>query len=184
MSKPITLRRAAQADHDRLLTLQSASLRALGSAHYSSAAIEAHIEEASPLLGELISRNRYFVAECGGVPVACGGWSARTSARAFLVSNGRCPPPHATVKAVYVDRAWSQRGFGRRILAEIEADMVAEGHRHADLTATLNSVGFYSRLGYVGSAPSVLRLGRDVDFGCVDMSKALGPSQTSVPKAA
>ena len=53
------------------------------------------------------------------------------------------PPPHADVGALYIDPAWTRRGFGRRLLTVIEDDMAANGHRQADLMATLNSVAFF-----------------------------------------
>ena len=61
------------------------------------------------------------------------------------------------MKAVCVAPGWVGRGFARRIVTEIEADITANGHRQADLMATLNSIAFYRRLGYVGSAPANLK---------------------------
>ena len=138
MSKPIAIRRALSADHGRLFAIQSATLRKFAADYYDKTIIDVIVGNASPMLDEMIARDRCFVAECGGVLVGWGGWTARASARAWLTSNLRVPPPHAEVRALYVDPAWVGRGFGLRLLTAIEGDMAAGGHRHADLIATLN----------------------------------------------
>ena len=63
MSKPIVIRRASLADHERLQSLHRASLLGLASSHYDTAEIEAYIDYDSPMLGELIARCRYRVIE-------------------------------------------------------------------------------------------------------------------------
>jgi GNAT superfamily N-acetyltransferase len=181
MSNPIVIRRASSADHERLIALHKASLSELASAYYDTAAIKAQIDHSGPLLGELIALDRHYVIEFDDLLVASGGWSARASAQAWLVSNIRCPPPHAVVRAVYVHPAWARRGFARCIMTEVEADMIANGHRQADLVATLNSIAFYKRLGYVGSTPIDLSLPHGASFHGLNMSKALAPSEMTIP---
>ena len=184
MSKPIAIRRALSADYGRLFAIQSATLRKFAADYYDKTIIDVIVGNASPMLDEMIARDRCFVAECGGVLVGWGGWTARASARAWLNSNLRVPPPHAEVRALYVDPAWVQRGFGRRLLAAIEADIAAGGHRHADLIATLNSIAFFRRLGYSGDTVGEAKLPRDVPFRWLDMSKALGASSSAARQAA
>ena len=184
MSKPIAIRSATSAEHIRLLTIQSAALRKLAAYHYDRAIIDAVVRNAGPMLGEIIAREHGFVAECGGVLVGWGGWTARSSARAWLISNLRFPPPHAEVRALYVDPAWTRRGFGRRLLTAIEDDMAASGHRQADLIATLNSIAFFKRLGYSGDTVGVANLPHDVPFRWLDMSRALVPSPSAARQVA
>ena len=184
MSKPIAVRRATSADKIRLLEIQSAALRKLAADHYDTAIIDVIVGNAGPMLDEMIAREHCFAAECGGVIVGWGGWTARASARVWLTSNLRFPPPHAEVWALYVDPAWIGRGFARRILTAIEGDMSASGHRQADLIATLNSISFFKRLGYSGDRVGEAKLAHDVPFRWLDMSKALGPSPSAVQNAA
>ncbi len=75
------------ADHERLQSLHRASLLGLVSSYYDTAEIEAYIDYASPMLGELIARGRYHVIEFDNLLVGGGGWSACASAQAWLVCN-------------------------------------------------------------------------------------------------
>ena len=183
MSKPIAIRRATSADFGRLLAIQNDLLRAQGGAYYDPAAIEEHIVQVSPLLNEVIAREHCCVAECGGMLVGWGAWSARASARAWLDCNRRFPPPHAEVRALYIDPAWTRRGFGRRLLTAIEGDMAVNGHRQADLMATLNSVAFFTALGYDDGPFREVKLSPDVTFRWLDMTKLLVPTQSASAKA-
>ncbi len=184
MSKPVAIRRALSADHGPLIAIQNAALRELAGAHYDKAIINVIVRNASPMLDEMIAREHCFVAECGGVLVGWGGWSARVSARAWLSSNLRFPPPHAEVRALYVDPAWVRRGFGRRLLTAIEGDMADGGHRHADLIATRNSVAFFERFGYRGDGVGEAKPTHNAPFRWLDMSKRLGPAQSALTIAA
>lgn len=84
------------------------------------------------------------------------------------------------MKAVCVAPGWVGRGFARRIVTEIEADITANGHRQADLMATLNSIAFYRRLGYVGSALANLNPPHGASIRGLNMSKALGKSEMTI----
>ncbi len=184
MTIPIALRRATSADFGRLLAIQNASLRTLAGAHYERAAIEEHIVQVSPLLNEVIAREHGFVAECGGVLVGWGAWSARESARAWLTANRRLPPPHAEVAALYIDPAWTRRGFGRRLLTAIEDDMVANGRQQSDLMATLNSAPFFKAHGYADGTLGEAKLRPGVTFRWLEMTKILVPVQSTLARVA
>lgn len=184
VSKPIVVRRALSANHGRLIAIQSAALRGLAGARYDKAIIDVIVGNSAPMLDEMIAHQRCFVAECGGMLAGWGGWYTRVSAGARLATNLRFPPPYAEVRALYVDPAWVNRGFGRRLLTAIEGDMVAGGHRHADLIATLNSVAFFERFGYRSDTVGGTKPIYDTPPRWLDMSKGLEPSQTGLRKAA
>jgi hypothetical protein len=67
-----------------LIAIQNAALRELAGCHYDKAIINAIVRNASPMLDEMIAREHCFVAECGGLLVGWGGWSARASAPGFV----------------------------------------------------------------------------------------------------
>ena len=54
---------------------------------------------------------------------------------------------------------WARRGIARRMMAAVEADIVAAGYDTAALTATLTGIPFYRQLGgYHGQEPAIIRL--------------------------
>ncbi len=61
--------------------------------------------------------------------------------------------------------------------------MAVNGHRQADLMATLNSVAFFTALGYADGPFGEAELCPDVTFRWLDMSKALVPVQSALAKA-
>ncbi len=131
MSKPIAIRRASPADRSRLLAIQDASLRNLLADFYDRAVLDALIDailgnSSRLMLDVMIAREHCFIADCGGALVGGGGLTARTSQCSWLAANLRFPPPHAEVRALYVDPAWLRRGFARRLLTTIEDDMAAK----------------------------------------------------------
>jgi ribosomal protein S18 acetylase RimI-like enzyme len=138
------------------------------------------IINSSWMIDGMIARERCFVAECGGMLVGWGGWAPRAAAHAWLDRNRRCPPPHAELRALYVDPEWIRLGFARRLLTQIESDMAANGHRQVDLIAMMHSIAFFRRLGYGGDKVREAKLPRDVPFRWLDMSKALEPSPSPV----
>lgn len=180
MSKPIAIRYASSTDDGRLLTILNTSLRKLAAEDYDPLVIDAIIINSSWMIDGMIARERCFVAECGGMVVGWGGWAPRASARAWLDRNRRCSPPHAELRALYVDPEWIRLGFARRLLTQIESDMASNGHRQVDLIATMHSIAFFRRLGYGGDKVRETKLPRDVPFCWLDMSKALEPSPSPV----
>ena len=175
MSKPIAIRRASPADRSRLLAIQDASLRNLLADFYDRAVIDALIDaiigNSSLMLDEMIASEHCFIADCGGALVGWGGWTARTSQCSWLAANLHFPPPHAEVRALYVDPAWLRRGFARRLLTAIEDDMAAKGHRQANLVASMSSIAFFRRLGYGVDATAEAKLPRDAPLCALDMMK-------------
>ena len=77
------------------------------------------------------------------------------------------------VKAVYVEPAWSRRGVGRALLAELER--AARGHHLAELRleASLTAEPFYLALGYRFVARRTHILSSGDALACVEMRKAL-----------
>ena len=61
------------------------------------------------------------------------------------------PLQAATIRSIFVHPAWARRGVMRRLMAEIEGDVLSAGIRTAALTATLTGIPFYRRLGYRGT---------------------------------
>jgi ribosomal protein S18 acetylase RimI-like enzyme len=107
--------------------------------------------------------------------VGCGGWSARTPQYAAHLAAGMqmSSTRDATVRSVYVHPQMARSGIARRVMAAVEADIVAACYPRASLTATLGGIPLYRKLGYRLGEPVVLSLDAGRVFVGLAMSKPL-----------
>ncbi len=105
---------------------------------------------------QLVRDGTYFVIECEGVIVGCGGWSFRATlfgGDASIVARDtqRLDPATdaAKVRAMYTDPAYTRRGIGAAILSLCEGAARAAGFRRVELMATAAGVPLYRAVGYV-----------------------------------
>ena len=103
---------------------------------------------------QLVEDGTYFVVECDGEIVGCGGWSSRstlygndaTPGRNAALLNPSTEP--ARVRAMYTDPQFARRGVGRLILTLCESAAAAEGFE-LELMATLSGYPLYQSFGFV-----------------------------------
>jgi GNAT superfamily N-acetyltransferase len=138
--------------------MHQASIRNLCRDHYTSDQIEAWAgskrpEQYEPLIRDLI----VFIVEEGDEVVAFGALD-RTA---------------ADIRALYVAPEFVGRGVGSLVLETLESEARRLAIPRLSVSATLNSVGFYSDRGYVslGAADNVLPQG--IRLPCVNMEKRL-----------
>jgi GNAT superfamily N-acetyltransferase len=84
----------------------------------------------------------FLVAEVDGVPAGCGGWRV----------HGYAGEPGAVeVKRVYVEPAFRRRGLAQLVMAALEEDAAAAGHRAVVLNSgnrQPEALALYAALGY------------------------------------
>ncbi len=149
-----TPRLATDIDIAALEVLIPLSVRALRSAHYSPAQIEAALGPVFGVDRQLICDGTYFAVEDAGQIVGCGGWSKRKTlyggdrdrAGEDAELNPQLDP--ARIRAFFVHPNWARRGIGRSILLHCEAAALKAGFHHAELVATLTGEPLYARFGY------------------------------------
>jgi GNAT superfamily N-acetyltransferase len=107
----------------------------------------------------------FLVAEVGGEPAGCGGWRVHGSA---------AQPGTVEVKRVYVEPAFRRRGLAQLLVAALEDDAAAAGHRAVVLNSgdrQPEALALYAGLGYVpvpgygvyAGQPGAVFLGRQLD---------------------
>ena len=149
------LRLARMDDVPALEELVPLSVRALQSAHYSHAQMEAAL---GPVFGVdrlLIADGTYFVVEEAGRIVGCGGWSRRKSlfgsdsARAEK-DDGLLDPVRdaARIRAFFVKPDFVRRGIGRALLEASESAIITANFSSAELVATLAGEPLYAAFAY------------------------------------
>jgi GNAT superfamily N-acetyltransferase len=110
-----------------------ASIRKLCPPHYTEAQIEAWVAG--------LSASYYRAVIGAGHPVYVAVDGARVVRFSELHGD--------EVRAVYVRKRCAGQGIGRRLLSKVEHAARTGGRRLLRLSATLNAVRFYARLGYV-----------------------------------
>ncbi len=154
MSENFQLRTAISADIPALHKLIAASVRGLMAWAYSSTQLEAALGTWLGVDTRLVEDGTYFVVECQGTLVGCGGWSKRKTPYGADHRPGRedallDPKTEAAkIRAFFVHPDWGRKGIGTIILDKCEKDAVEAGFRRLEMGATLSGVPLYEKHGY------------------------------------
>jgi GNAT superfamily N-acetyltransferase len=184
MDHPVTrfsVRLALESDAPTLERLVEVSARELLSRHYSPAQLTAALGPVFGLDRQLIRDGTYFVVECAGVVVACGGWSRRHAVyggdRDRPGQDAQLSPKTdaARVRAFFVAPGWERRGLGRLLLQTNEQAIAAAGFKRIELVATLAGEPLYAAHGYAVAERSEAPLPNGLSLATVRMTKALVP---------
>jgi len=155
MSDKFQLRVANSADIPALHELIAASVRGVMTWAYTPSQLEAALGTWLGVDSQLVSDGTYFVVECDGVMVGCGGWSKRKTPYGSDHRPGRedallDPQTEAAkIRAFFVHPDWGRRGIGSMILHECEKEAMAAGFTQLEMGATLSGVPLYEKHGYV-----------------------------------
>lgn len=117
------LRPAMRSDIPALAALIERSGRALSVGHYSARQAEAITRHVFGVDTQLIDDGTYFVIDCDGRIVACGGWSRRRTLFGGDQAKAGADPlldpatEPARIRAFFVDPAMARKGLGCRLMA-------------------------------------------------------------------
>ncbi|NML61288.1 GNAT family N-acetyltransferase [Massilia sp. RP-1-19] len=174
-----TVRLAEERDLPELPALISASVGTLQKSFLTDAQIEASRAIMS-LDTQLVRDGTYFVVECDGRIVGCGGWSKRATLYGgdnsvhardpALLDPARDP---ARVRAMYTHPDFARQGVAKIILAMCETAAAAEGFARVGLMATMSGVPLYEANGYQAVAPNPVDV-NGVEIPLIKMAKSLG----------
>ncbi|TWI68995.1 acetyltransferase (GNAT) family protein [Pseudoduganella lurida] len=149
-----TLRLATDADIPALEALIARSGLGLSKGFYTdeqAAAITRHVYGVDT---QLVKDGTYFVIERAGTPLACGGWSKRTTlfgadhmkqAEDPLLDPATQP---GRIRAFFVDPSVPRQGLGTRLIRHCEAEAAAAGFKALEMAATMPGVPLYRSAGY------------------------------------
>lgn len=174
------LRLARMDDAAALEELIPRSVRALQTAHYSPAQMEAALGPVFGVDRQIITDGTYFVVEDERRIVGCGGWSRRRAVfggdRARVGEDELIDPAResARIRAFFVDPGWVRRGIGGAILTACEADILESGFRDAELVATLTGEPLYRSRGYTAIERYAVPLDGGLSLPVVRMQKTFG----------
>ena len=134
------------------------SIRELCATHYTPQEIEAWVAQRTPeIYTEAIATRDFLAAEEQGTIVGFGQLNSDT----------------AEVEAIYVSPSHVRHGVGGQLLRELERIAGNAGVRRLRVSASLNSVPFYSQAGYEVQDRGLHRLRSGIEVACVHMAKDL-----------
>jgi GNAT superfamily N-acetyltransferase len=173
------IRKATIADRDAIKQLIIESARSLSRDDYSKQQIEAAIATVFGVDTNLILDGTYFVADCDGALIGCGGWSKRKTlfggdqyaTRDASELDPKTEP--AKIRAFFVHPEHARKGIARAILAACESEARACGFQSLELMATLPGLRLYRACGYVGVDRVEYEIGEGVSIEFVPMKKDL-----------
>jgi putative acetyltransferase len=156
--KPPSIRLARASDVAAIATVHAASVRGLCARHYRRREIEQWLAPNPGLYARMLRTSTVFVAEASGQVV--GFAAVRLASR--------------EVRALYIVPGAAGGGLGLRLMLRIERMARAYGLRELHLSATLNAVAFYERLGWRRDPHDDTA---SPERRCVSMRKRLGVSR-------
>ena len=171
------IRKARLEERDEIQKLILESARHLSREHYTKTQIEAAIKAVFGVDTSLILDGTYFVAECDGTLVGCGGWSRRRTlfgGDQFSNRDTNELDPRteaAKIRAFFIHPNFARQGIARAILARCESEARANGFRSLELMSTLPGIKLYEACGYEKAEPIEYEVD-GVIIGFVAMRKA------------
>lgn len=146
--------------------IHAASFAGSAQEHYSPADIEAFDAFVrSPRYGDLLLGNNAVAAWMDEEMVGTAAWSP---------GEGRSPT--ARIIAVAVRPLFTGEGIGRLLVDHIETEAHSAGFPALEVSATLNSVGFFEGLGFrfVRNGDWALPLGHEIPVAFMRKAECLG----------
>ncbi|MCC6317065.1 MAG: GNAT family N-acetyltransferase [Gemmatimonadaceae bacterium] len=177
----VHFRLARPDDVDALNALIHVSAEALSQGFYTPEEIDAANRYVFGVDTTLVDDRTYFIGECDGRPVACGGWSRRGALyggdQRRMDAAPVLDPAHdpARIRAFFVHPDFARRGLGRRLLELCSDAARAEGYQALELMATLPGVPLYAAAGFAEIAAVRDRMPNGVEVRFVRMQRALPP---------
>ena len=154
----LSIRRATDHDRQGIWNVHVRAIREVCSRSYSEEQIASWAGLLSPDSYVAVVRDRFLVV---------------SEDSSGIIGFGQLNKDRGEVEAVYVLPERQGEGIGGALLSSLEDAARAVGLKKLHLSATLNSVPFYRRAGYVEEGPTVHRLPTGVELPCVRMSKEL-----------
>lgn len=179
MRTSFTNRIATLDDLDALHALMARSIAQLQSEFLTPEQVVAS-KHVMGLDTQLVRDGTYFIIECDGRIVGCGGWSFRATLyggddSVVVREPARLDPQidSAKVRAMYTDPDFARQGIGSRILRLCEAAALAAGFKRVELMGTAAGVPLYVAQGYMPSAKQQFAVVGEVSVPLLRMEKQL-----------
>lgn len=166
-NEAITLRAATPNDDEALTALIGAAYGALERGRYATGMLEAALPLMSRANPKLLAGGTYYVAEIGGEPVACGGWSFQAPGTGETIEG----VTHIRHFATHPDHV--RKGIARLLLDHCLSEAADSGAATMRAQATLQAEPFYSAAGFRRTGEVQAQLGAGIALPAIEMERPL-----------
>jgi N-acetylglutamate synthase-like GNAT family acetyltransferase len=162
------LRAAMPEDEAAVTVLLEASYGQLLTNAYGQALASALFPVIAKAKPELLASGSYYVAvTSAGQAIGAGGWTRERPGA------GDVDEDLGHIRHVATHPDWTGQGVGRALIDHVVCDAKAKGIKRFECYASLNSVDFYTRLGFVKVRPIDIPVGEDLIMPSLLMERTL-----------
>jgi GNAT superfamily N-acetyltransferase len=159
----VTIRRVGIDDHSSVRYLHIKSMAAQSVDALSDAEMAGFAAFVrSPAYSECLLAEDVYGALVDGQLVGTASWHVNGD-------DGRT----ARISSVFVDPLFGRLGIGRRLLGEVEARAVQSGFGQFGISATINAVSFFEKLGYREASRGIKTFGPECSLPVAFLRKIL-----------
>jgi GNAT superfamily N-acetyltransferase len=162
----VTIRAATPEDQEMLNELIAASYSTLASGAYEASRLVAAMPVMSRANPKLLACGTYYVAESGGEPAACGGWTVDRPGTGEIIEG----VAHIRHFATHPNHL--RKGIARMLLDRCIAEAATAGMKLMKSQATLPAEPFYAAAGFRRVGLIEVKMG-DATLPAVDMERPL-----------
>lgn len=163
----IVIRAATPDDRDALDELIAASYATLDRAAYDRGMLAAAMPAISKANPKLLASGSYYVAEIGGEPAGCGGWT-REAPHSGALADGVAHIRHFATHPAHL-----RKGVARLLLDHCLAEAAAAGVRLMKSQSTLLAEPFYASAGFRRVATDKAEMAPGIKLPVVQMERPL-----------
>lgn len=116
---------------------------------------------------KLLASDSFYLAESGGEPVGCGGWTFDEPGTGVFESGT------AHIRHFGVRPGWTGKGAGRLLYERCEIDARAAGARRFVCFSSLNGEPFYRAVGFISERVIDVSMGPDVGLPSILMTRTI-----------
>jgi GNAT superfamily N-acetyltransferase len=163
----VQVRVARAADAHSVGEVLVASYPALMAGAYDAALLERALPLMTRANPNLLASGTYYVAEIGGEPVGCGGWTLEEPGSGTLV------PGVAHIRHFGVSVRFVGRGVGRALFDRCVADAQRSDVQQMECYSSLNGQPFYAALGLRTVRRIDVQMGAEIVFPSIHMCRPI-----------
>ncbi|WP_319557318.1 GNAT family N-acetyltransferase [Thiomicrorhabdus sp.] len=154
----MVIRPAETSDTEKIAATHKASIETICSNFYNSQSIAGWVEILSPAIYEDAIENKVMIL---------------AEENEEILGIGILDLAEGEIGAIYIHPKAKGKGYGRKLLLELESIALKNNVTQLALCSTMNALGFYQHHGYIGTDKTFHELPNGIKLECIKMSKNL-----------